>query len=66
MSSGPGGVSVTVDGPQGPDYTLLAATNIPTTNWQPLFTAPSPTIPVTLVDTNNTNAARFYRLQLGP
>jgi glucuronoarabinoxylan endo-1,4-beta-xylanase len=58
-------VNLTVNGPQGPDYTLLTTTNL-TTGWQPLFTTNSPTTPFILVDTNSTDAARFYRLQIGP
>jgi hypothetical protein len=60
-----GRVNLTVNGPQGPDYTLLTTTNL-TAGWQPLFTTNSPTTPFRLVDTNSTDAARFYRLQIGP
>ncbi len=61
-----GGVSIPVTGPRGPDYTLLMATNLPAAHWQPLFTTNSPVLPVTLVDTNHANTARFYRIQIGP
>jgi glucuronoarabinoxylan endo-1,4-beta-xylanase len=60
-----GQVNLTVSGPQGPDYTLLTTTNL-TTGWQTLLTTNSPPIPFTLVDTNSTDSARFYRLQIGP
>jgi glucuronoarabinoxylan endo-1,4-beta-xylanase len=61
-----GQVNLTVNGPQGPDYTLLTTTNL-TTTWQPLFTTNSQTITSFIfVDTNSTDAARFYRLQIGP
>jgi glucuronoarabinoxylan endo-1,4-beta-xylanase len=60
-----GQVSLVVNGAQGPDYTLLTTTNL-TTNWQALFTTNSPLSPLTLVDTNFSDAARFYRIQLGP
>jgi glucuronoarabinoxylan endo-1,4-beta-xylanase len=60
-----GQVNLVVNGEQGPDYTLLTSTNL-TTSWQVLFTTNSPQIPLMLVDTNVTDAARFYRIQLGP
>jgi glucuronoarabinoxylan endo-1,4-beta-xylanase len=60
-----GQVHLVVNGEQGPDYTLLTSTNL-TTSWQVLFTTNSPVLPLTLVDTNSTDAARFYRIQLGP
>ncbi len=57
-------ITLTGTGPIGPLYTLLTSTNL--LNWQPLFST-SPTImPVQFADTNRTDAARFYRLQLGP
>jgi glucuronoarabinoxylan endo-1,4-beta-xylanase len=61
-----GGVSIPVTGPRGPDYTLLMATNLPAAHWQPLFTTNSPALPVTLLDTNHADTARFYRIQIGP
>lgn len=58
-------VSLVVNGPAGPDYTLLTSTNL--TGWQVLFTTNSPAIPVRLLDTNlNAVPMRFYRIQLGP
>lgn len=59
-----GQVGLVVNGDQGPDYTLLTSTDL--INWQALFTTNSPLLPVTLVDTNSTDAARFYRIQAGP
>jgi len=59
-----GQVNLVVNGDQGPDYTLLTSTDL--INWQALFTTNSPVLPVTLVDTNSMDAARFYRIQLGP
>jgi hypothetical protein len=58
-------VNLTVSGPQGPDYTLLTSTNL-TDAWQVLYTTNSPLTPLTLVDTNSVDAARFYKIQLGP
>jgi glucuronoarabinoxylan endo-1,4-beta-xylanase len=60
----PGQVSMTVNGPQGPDYTLWTSTDL--INWQTLFTTYSPLTPFTLVDTNSTDLARFYLIQIGP
>ncbi len=59
-----GQVNLVVNGEQGPDYTLLTSTDL--VNWLPLYTNYSPVLPVTLVDTNTTDAARFYRIQIGP
>ncbi len=59
-----GQVNLTVNGTQGPDYTLLTSTDL--INWQALFTTNSPLIPLTLVDTNSADASRFYRIQIGP
>jgi hypothetical protein len=54
-----------VNGPAGPDYTLLTSTNL--VNWRGLLTTNSPLLPLTLVDPNSaTNAASFYRIQIGP
>ena len=59
-----GQISLVVNGTRGPDYTLLTSTDL--INWQALFTTNSPLMPLTMVDTNATNAIRFYRIQLGP
>ncbi len=64
IAAAAGQVSLTVNGPVGPDYTLMTSTNL--TNWQPLFTTNSPAPPFMLVDTNLSYAARFYRIQIGP
>ena len=65
LTTSGGQINLTVNGPQGPDYTLQTTTNL-ATGWQTLFTTNSPTIPFTLIDTNSTDASRFYRLQIGP
>lgn len=60
-----GEVDLVVNGPSGPDYTLLTSTNL--LDWQPVITVPSPTPPVTLADTNYPSGpSRFYRIKLGP
>jgi glucuronoarabinoxylan endo-1,4-beta-xylanase len=59
-----GEVNLTINGAQGPDYTLLTSTNL--INWQALFTTNSPLMPLTLEDTNFNDAMRFYSIQLGP
>jgi hypothetical protein len=60
-----GQVSLVVNGPAGPDYTLLTSTNL--AGWQALFTTNSLERPLLLVDTNlNAVPMRFYRIQLGP
>jgi glucuronoarabinoxylan endo-1,4-beta-xylanase len=60
-----GQISLGVNGPVGPDYTLLTTTNL-TGGWQALYKTNSPVTPLTLVDTNPAGPARFYRIQIGP
>lgn len=57
-------VSLSLTGMIGPDYSLLTSTNL--LNWQLLFTTNPAVMPITLTDSNRTDAARFYRLLLGP
>ena len=64
MIAGGSQITLTVTGLVGPDYTLLTSTNL--VNWQTLFTTNPTTMPVTFTDTNRSDTARFYRLQLGP
>ena len=64
VSISPGQINLPINGPSGPDYTVLTSTNL--ASWQPLFTTNSPAMPFTLMDTNLNNAARFYRIQIGP
>jgi Putative Ig domain len=59
-----GQVSLTFNGPQGPDYTLWTSTNL--MDWQTLFITNSPPIPFTVTDTNSADPARFYKFQIGP
>jgi glucuronoarabinoxylan endo-1,4-beta-xylanase len=60
-----GKFALTVNGSTGPNYTLLTSTNL--TNWQILVTTNSPSLPVTLIDTNPAvGLSRFYRVQHGP
>jgi hypothetical protein len=60
-----GQISLGVNGPQGPDYTLLTTTNL-AGGWQALYTNSSPAMPLTMVDTNFADPLRFYRIQIGP
>ena len=57
-------MSIVAGGPLGPDYTLLTSTNL--VLWQMLLITNPAGVPFTLTDTNHGDAARFYRLQLGP
>lgn len=58
-------ITLTAQGSQGPDYTLLMSTNL--INWQAVLTTNSPTLPVTLVYTNSQPGLDcFFRLELGP
>jgi predicted secreted protein len=64
VSASAGQVSLTVNGPQGPDYTLWTSTDL--VSWQSLFTTNSPSIPLTVTDTNAVDPQRFYKFQIGP
>jgi glucuronoarabinoxylan endo-1,4-beta-xylanase len=58
-------LNLIVNGPSGPDYTLLTSTDL--MNWQTDFSVASPTPPVPFSDTNYPDGPmRFYRIQLGP
>lgn len=57
-------VSLSATGLIGPDYTLLTSTNL--VSWQCFFTTNPAAMPVQFADTNRSDAARFYRLLLGP
>jgi hypothetical protein len=57
-----GQFSLTITGDTGPDYIVLASTNL--TDWAGIFTNP---MPFTWTDTAASNfSRRFYRIQLGP
>ena len=54
-----------INGDTGPDYTILASTNL--TSWNPVFTGNSLPLPCFWVDTNSLSyPIRFYRAVLGP
>ncbi len=54
-----------INGDSGPDYTILASTNL--TSWAPIFTGNSPVLPYYWVDTNSAAfPIRYYRTVLGP
>jgi hypothetical protein len=54
-----------INGDSGPDYTILASTNL--ISWAPLFTNNSPVLPYYWVDTNSAAyPVRFYQTVLGP
>lgn len=54
-----------LEGDSGPDYTVLASTNL--TSWAPIFTNLSPVLPCYWVDTNSAAyPIRYYRTVLGP
>jgi glucuronoarabinoxylan endo-1,4-beta-xylanase len=58
-------IDLLLDGPSGPDYSLLTSTNL--IDWQSVLTVTSPVPPITLVDTNYPQVpVRFYRARLGP
>jgi hypothetical protein len=57
--------SFTIGGDAGPDYVVLASTNL--TSWLPLWTNVSPVLPFNYTDPAATNfTQRFYRAILGP
>jgi beta-galactosidase len=54
-----------ISGDSGPDYSILASTNLAT--WTPIFTTNSPDTPWLFEDSGATNGSqRFYRVRLGP
>ncbi len=54
-----------INGDTGPDYTIMASTNL--IFWNPVFTTNSPPLPCFWVDTNSASYPfRFYRVVLGP
>ena len=56
---------LTISGDYGPDYTVLASTNL--TSWISIFTTNQPTLPFQFVEPKLTNAdQRFYRVRLDP
>lgn len=60
-----GGLTVTVHGDAGPDYSLQASTNL--AQWEALLTNLAPTLPFSWTDVTATNfTSRFYRVQLSP
>jgi len=59
-----GQFNFTVNGDSGPDYILLASTNL--TNWLPLWTNYSPLLPFNYTNAVTNFSQRFYRVQLGP
>ena len=56
---------LSVDGSTGPDYIIMASTNL--TAWSDVFTNLSPTTPFLYTDTNNAGTLhQFYRVRLSP
>ena len=68
LTAGPltnGNFGFWINGDSGPDYTILASSNL--TSWAPLFTSNSPVLPYFWVETNSAaGPIRFYRTILGP
>ncbi|HKW29703.1 MAG TPA: hypothetical protein VJT54_10230, partial [Verrucomicrobiae bacterium] len=63
-----GQVTLVLNGPLGPDYTVLTTTNLtdPLSAWQVLMTTNSPETPVTLTVPITADPVRFYSIQIGP
>jgi pectate lyase len=56
---------LTINGDKGPDYIVLASTNL--MDWAGVFTNPSPELPFNWSDPGTSNFnERFYRIELGP
>ena len=60
-----GQLNFTINGTNGPDYIVLASTNL--INWSPLWTNKAPVLPFSYTNFITTNfSRRFYRVLLGP
>ena len=57
-------LTFTVNGTNGPDYIVLASTNL--TSWVPLWTNYSPLLPFSYTNSTTNFSQRFYRVLLGP
>ena len=65
LSASNGQFALSVSGDVGPDYTILASTNL--VQWTPLLTTTPAAMPVRITDSASvTNQQRFYRVLLGP
>lgn len=65
ISTSGGQFALSVSGEAGPDYTLVASTNL--LQWTPLLTTNPAALPVWLSDPEGmTNHHRFYRVLMGP
>jgi hypothetical protein len=53
-----------ISGQAGPDYEIQTSTNL--TQWSATFTTNTPAMPFNWQDIVATNAARFYRVVVGP
>jgi hypothetical protein len=56
----------TLAGSPGTNYTVLASTNLATTNWFTLMTTNLSVSPAFVQDNQATNRSRFYRVKRGP
>ena len=59
-----GQFNFTVNGTNGPDYIVLASTNL--TSWVPLWTNYSPLLPFSYTNSTTNFSQRFYRVLMGP
>jgi hypothetical protein len=65
VTASAGQINLLINGPQGPDYTLLSSTDLST--WSVQSVIASPTLPLRLQQPISTNApAQFFRIQVGP
>lgn len=64
VSSGNGHISFNITGDLGPDYSVLASSNLIT--WDSIWTTNAPTMPFTFFEATTNSNQRFYRVMLGP
>jgi glucuronoarabinoxylan endo-1,4-beta-xylanase len=65
VTAAAGQYDVVINGPEGPDYTLMESTDL--LSWQALLSTNFPTLPWTFIETNMEGPpVRFYRVQIGP
>jgi hypothetical protein len=64
VSANGGQLSLQVNGAVGPDYQILASTNL--TNWSTVFTTNNPPMPFMWTNITTGSPMNFFRIKAGP